>query len=63
MPAQLIERISSELMRAVADPEMQKRLKELSAEPVGSPPDALAAQVKAELEKWEPVIKAAGLNQ
>jgi tripartite-type tricarboxylate transporter receptor subunit TctC len=62
MPAQLVERVSSELRQVVADPEMQKRLKELSAEPVGSSPDTLAAQVKAELAKWAPIIKAAGLE-
>ena len=48
---------------AVADPEVQQRLKDLSADPVGSTPEALTTQVKSELAKWEPVIKATGLKQ
>lgn len=63
MPAPLVEQLSSEISQAVADPEVTQRLKDLSAEPVGGTPAALKAQVLAELAKWDPVIKAAGLKQ
>ncbi|WP_315838452.1 tripartite tricarboxylate transporter substrate binding protein [Bradyrhizobium prioriisuperbiae] len=62
MPAPLVALLSSEISQAVADPEVKQRLTELSAEPVGGTPEALKAQVQAELAKWEPVIKAAGLK-
>lgn len=52
--------LAKELQAVVADPEVQAKLKDLSANPVGSGPEALAAQVKAELAKWGPVIKAIG---
>lgn len=62
IPAPLVQLLSSEISQAVADPEVKQRLTELSAEPVGGTPDALKAQVRAELAKWEPVIQAAGLK-
>ena len=58
-----VERLSAELRAIVAEPEIQKRLRDLSADPVGSTPEELAAQVKAELAKWAPVVKAADLKQ
>lgn len=60
VPRPFVEQLSRELQRVVAEPEVQARLKDLSANPVGSTPEALAALVKAELEKWGPVIKAIG---
>jgi len=60
VPRPFVEQLSRELQKVVAEPEVQARLKELSANPVGSTPEALAALVKAELEKWGPVIKAIG---
>ena len=58
-----VERLSAELRAIVAEPEVQKRLRDLSADPVGSTPEELAALVKAELAKWAPVVKAADLKQ
>jgi tripartite-type tricarboxylate transporter receptor subunit TctC len=63
MPRELVDYLSGELRLAVADPEVRRRLADLSAEPVGSTPEALKRQVETELAKWEPVINAAGLKQ
>ena len=63
MPRELVDYLSGELRLAVADPEVRRRLADLSAEPVGSTPEALTNQVKSELAKWEPIINAAGLRQ
>lgn len=54
--------LAKEFQRAVAEPDVQEKFKELSAIPVGSTPEALAAHVKAELDKWGPVIKAIDLK-
>ena len=62
MPTAMTERLSAEFRKATLDPEVKQRLIELSGEPVGSMPDQLAAQVKAEIAKWGPVIQAAGLK-
>lgn len=62
MPSALADRFSAELKRVVADDAIKTRFLELSAVPVGSSPDALSAQVRAENAKWAPVIQAAGLK-
>jgi tripartite-type tricarboxylate transporter receptor subunit TctC len=62
MPPAVVAALAKEFQRAVAEPDVQEKLKELSAIPVGSTPEALAAHVKAELDKWSPVIKTIDLK-
>lgn len=62
MPPALAERLSVEFRKATADPEIQKRLRDLSGDPVGSTPAELAEQLKTEIVKWKPIIQAAGLK-
>jgi len=57
-----VDALSREFQKAVAEPDVQDKLRELSANPVGSTPEALRAQVKAELDKWGPVVKSIGLK-
>lgn len=60
MPRGLVELYSKELVAVVALPEVQAKLKELSATPVGSTPEALAALVKSDLTKMGALIKSIG---
>lgn len=60
VPAAMVEALSRELQAVVAEPEVQARLKDISANPVGSAPEVLAALVKSENEKWGPVIQSIG---
>lgn len=60
LPRPMVDQLSRELQAVVAQPEVQARLKELSATPVGSTPEVLATLVKSELDKWGPVIKSIG---
>jgi tripartite-type tricarboxylate transporter receptor subunit TctC len=62
MAPAMTERLSAEFRKATLDPEVKPRLIELSGEPVGSTSAELAAQVKAEIAKWGPVIQSAGLK-
>ena len=59
-PPAVIERLNTEAVKAVQDPEVKARLAEFGATAVGSTPDELAAHVQAELAKWAPVVKASG---
>lgn len=64
LPRAYVEQVSREAQRVVAEPEVQAKLKDLTAIPVGSPPDVLLALVRSELEKWKPVIdQMGGLKQ
>ncbi|NYT22703.1 tripartite tricarboxylate transporter substrate binding protein [Alcaligenaceae bacterium] len=60
MPRDMTEQLSRELQAVVAEPDVQAMLKDLSATPVGSTPDDLAALVEAETDKWRAVIKSIG---
>lgn len=60
VPHGVVDVLSREFQRAVREPDVQEKLKELSANPAGTSPEALAAQVTSELAKWGPVIKSIG---
>jgi tripartite-type tricarboxylate transporter receptor subunit TctC len=61
-PPAIVERLQAEAVKAVRDPGVQERLKAFSATVVGSTPDALAEHVKAEIAKWTPVVRDAGVS-
>ena len=59
-PEPVIQRLHEAAVAAVKDPEVTAKLTDLSATPVGSTPERLAAHVEAELAKWAPIVKASG---
>lgn len=64
-PKEVIAKIAAAVRTALAEPVTQQRLKELGQDipPVAQQtPEALAAHHKAEIEKWWPLIKAAGIK-
>ncbi|MDB5806632.1 MAG: hypothetical protein JWN73_3954 [Betaproteobacteria bacterium] len=56
----IVDKIALETQRILKTPEVQKRLGELGAEPVGSSPAEFSAHVKQEIDKWARVVKASG---
>jgi tripartite-type tricarboxylate transporter receptor subunit TctC len=58
-PAAIIEKINAGINQALHDSEVQKRLTDLSAEPVGGTPLETANYLKKEAERWKNVITAA----
>lgn len=60
MPRAAVEQYSKELAAVVALPEVQAKLKELSATPAGTSPEELAALVKSDLSKMGALIKSIG---
>ena len=64
-PRAVIDRLNSAVVEALADPAVRKRLADLGQEipaPDRQTPDALRAHQKAEIEKWWPVIREAGIK-
>jgi tripartite-type tricarboxylate transporter receptor subunit TctC len=47
---------------ALADPAIRGRLEELGLFVVGSTPAELGRFLKSEMDKWEPLIKEAGIS-
>jgi tripartite-type tricarboxylate transporter receptor subunit TctC len=63
-PKPIIDKLVSALQAAVKDPGFKSKLAELGAEPVPvakATPEALQKHLKAEIDKWGPIIKAAGV--
>ena len=58
-PAAIIEKVNAGINQALNDSEVQKRLTDLSAEPVGGRPLETANYLKKEAERWKNVITAA----
>jgi tripartite-type tricarboxylate transporter receptor subunit TctC len=54
-------RISHDAADAMKSPAVRERFQTLGAVPVGSTPDELAELIRADYEKWGPIIKAAGI--
>jgi tripartite-type tricarboxylate transporter receptor subunit TctC len=61
-PAAIVAKINADIAEAVRDPDVRKRLADLSAEPVGGTVPDTAAFMRAEVERWNNVIKAANVK-
>jgi len=61
-PAAVIERLNSEVAKAMKDPSLSKTFSEQMIEPVGSTPAVFEAFLRAEHDKWGKVITDAKLN-
>jgi tripartite-type tricarboxylate transporter receptor subunit TctC len=61
-PPEIIEKLNREINAVLAEPEMKKRLIELGGAPLIGTPEAFGAMIAAETEKWEKVVKSAGLK-
>jgi tripartite-type tricarboxylate transporter receptor subunit TctC len=60
LPAEVLAALNRAFTEALVSPEIRARLATLMAEPAPLAPEAFAAFVKAELAKYEPVVKASG---
>jgi tripartite-type tricarboxylate transporter receptor subunit TctC len=61
-PATIVKKLHDDMIAILAEPAVKKRLEDVGVEVVGSTPEQLAAQMRAETELWGPVIKAAGIK-
>jgi len=64
-PKDIIAKINAAVVASLADPMVRAKLIELGQEippPEQQTPEALGAYQKAEIEKWWPIIKAAGIT-
>ena len=61
-PKEIVERLSAEFAKAVRDPDVVKRIGDLGYLPIGGGPAEYADNIKSEIAKWAPVIKAAGVK-
>jgi tripartite-type tricarboxylate transporter receptor subunit TctC len=63
-PKPVIDKLSAALQEALKDPTVKQRFNDLGTDPVDpkrGTPEALRTHLKAETDKWAPIIKAAGV--
>ncbi|MFZ9151120.1 MAG: tripartite tricarboxylate transporter substrate-binding protein, partial [Burkholderiales bacterium] len=63
-PKPVLEKLNAALVAAIKDPQFKESLAKLGAEPVSvdrATPESLEKHLKAEIEKWGPIIKKAGV--
>ena len=61
-PAPIVNRLSQEIAKALARPDVKDKFLALGIETVGNTPEAAAAVIKADLARMGKVIKAAGIR-
>jgi tripartite-type tricarboxylate transporter receptor subunit TctC len=61
-PAPIAEKVAAAVQEVLKLPDVQKRLSDLSAEPMGLSPSDTAAFIRQEAERWGAVIRAAGVK-
>lgn len=61
-PKEIVEKINTQLLAALADPGIQERLKALGVDIIAKGPMELGELTKADLAKWGPIVKKAGVK-
>jgi tripartite-type tricarboxylate transporter receptor subunit TctC len=61
-PAPAALRLNQEIVRALREPELIERVTAQGATPAPTTPEAFAAFIRAEIARWAPVIRQAGIK-
>ncbi|MGB3745369.1 MAG: tripartite tricarboxylate transporter substrate binding protein [Xanthobacteraceae bacterium] len=61
-PKAVIDKWNAAIVKMAADPETRKKLDTLGFVPVANSPDQFADRIKAEMARWDKVVKAAGIH-
>ena len=62
-PAEVIDKIASEVARILAMPEIRARLESLGLSPIDkSGPESFAKMIRADLPRWTQFVRGAGIR-
>ncbi len=61
-PQPIVDKLNASIKKALAKPEVSKRLKELGAQPIGDTPAEFRQFLVKDAERWDRVIKASGIT-
>ena len=61
-PPAIVEKLHAEVKKAVADPDVHKRIAEDAGVPMSTPLNEIEPMVKAEIAKWADVVKRANIK-
>jgi tripartite-type tricarboxylate transporter receptor subunit TctC len=62
-PASIVAKISADVRKALADPGVREKLSSLGNDPMDMPPEDFARFVRAEMDAYARIIRAAGIKQ
>ncbi|MCJ0765615.1 tripartite tricarboxylate transporter substrate binding protein [Variovorax terrae] len=62
VPRPIVLRLNEEVVRILKDPKVKEQLLAQGAEPIGDTPDAFAAFVKKEHDRWARIIRDTGIT-
>jgi tripartite-type tricarboxylate transporter receptor subunit TctC len=61
-PREIVERLHKEVAAVLGEPEIRSRYATLGIEPVGNAPREFAEQIRADLARWEKVVRQAKIR-
>ncbi|MFN0304361.1 MAG: Bug family tripartite tricarboxylate transporter substrate binding protein [Burkholderiales bacterium] len=61
-PRPIIDRLHAEITAALTEPELRRRFDALGIEPVGNTPEEFAAQIRADMARWQAVVERAKIK-
>jgi tripartite-type tricarboxylate transporter receptor subunit TctC len=62
MPSDIVTRLNSEIARALALPDVTKKMADIAVEVASSTPDELAMRMRTDTEKWGKIIKSLNIT-
>jgi tripartite-type tricarboxylate transporter receptor subunit TctC len=62
LPESIVDKVRAESLKALADPDLLKKVTAMGLEPVGSTPEETRAAIATDIPKWGQVIKDAGIK-
>ena len=62
MPREIVRKINADSRAIIERPDFQARLARDGIEPVGNSPEAFADQIRADIERWAKIVRAAGIR-
>ena len=61
-PRAIVQRLNSEIVKALQAPDIIARLAQENIQPIGSTPEEYATYLRSELERWAKVVQSGGLK-
>jgi tripartite-type tricarboxylate transporter receptor subunit TctC len=62
LPREIVNKINADSRAIIARPDFLERLAKDGIEPVGNTPEAFAAQIKTDIDRWAHIVKAANIK-
>jgi tripartite-type tricarboxylate transporter receptor subunit TctC len=58
-PRAIVNRIAEDANAVIRDPQIERQMIDQGADPVGNGPDAFAAFISREVDRWSAIVRAA----